>query len=88
MRSRFILIFAALLAPATQAQLRLPVPSLPALPTPSQAPSTLRRDLSPVNEAVRGRQQRIGEMLRARPALVEADPAGEPAVRGQVLLTS
>ena len=85
-----VLVLAGGMASQAQAQLRLPsVPSLPALPAPSLAsPSTLRRELPSVNELVRARQQRIGEMLRGRSALIDADPAGEPAVRGQVLLSS
>ena len=75
-----------------QAQLRLPsLPSLPTptLPSPSATLAPLGREvLPPVAELVRVRQQRIGELLRRRGDLVEADPAGEPTVRSEVLLNS
>src|SRR5256885_8607053 len=75
-----------------QAQLRLPslpsLPSVPSLPTPSQALPAVTRNVPVVNDLVRVRQGRIGEMLRRRGDLIEADAAGEPAVRGQLLVTS
>jgi len=82
---------------AAQAQLRLPsLPSVPSLPAPSLPTASpadtlapLRREvLPPVAELVRVRQARIGELLRRRAELVEADPAGEPARRGELLLNS
>jgi subtilisin family serine protease len=73
------------------AQLR-GLPSLPSLPgaatLPSQALPPVTRNVPTVNDLVRVRQQRIGEMLRRRGDLVETDAAGEPAVRGQLLVTS
>jgi len=44
--------------------------------------------VAPVVDLVRQRSQRIAEMLRERRELVEADPAGEPMVRGQLVLSS
>ncbi|HEX6703280.1 MAG TPA: S8 family serine peptidase [Albitalea sp.] len=91
LRFAFLLAVAALALPA-QAQLRLPslpaVPSLPSLPAPAQATSALRRDLAAVEERVQARRQRVADMLNRRGALIEADPAGEPAVRGELLVTS
>ena len=73
-------------APA-HAQLRLPsLPSLPRLPDVTPA---LRRDVpSRVAELMQSRQRRIAELLRQRSDAVEADPAGEPVLRGEVVLTS
>jgi subtilisin family serine protease len=76
----------------SSAQLRLP--SLPSLPTPTlpSAADTLaplrREVLPPLGELVRARQQRVAELLRRRGDLVEADPAGEPALRGELLVNS
>lgn len=77
-----------------QAQLRLPqVPSLPklsapSLPNPGQLTQQVRRDVAPAVDLIRLRQQRIGEMLRERSELIEADPAGEPMVRSELVLSS
>ena len=73
-------------APA-HAQLRLPsLPSLPRLPDVTPA---LRRDVpSRVAELMQSRQRRIAELLRQRSDAVESDPAGEPVLRGEVVLTS
>ena len=77
---------------AAHAQLRLPsLPSLPTptLPSPADTLGPIRREvLPPVAELVRVRQARIGELLRRRGDLVEADPAGEPVRRGELLLNS
>lgn len=72
------------------AQLRLPsLPQLPQLPNlPSQATQPLRRELAPVVDLVQQRRQRIADMLRERSAFVEADPAGQPIVRGELVLNS
>lgn len=82
-----ILFLAASLG--TQAQLRLPsLPQLPSLPSPSQVTQPLRRELAPVVDLARQRQQRIADLLRERRAYVEADPAGQPVVRGELVLES
>jgi subtilisin family serine protease len=71
------------------AQLRLPsLPQLPSLPSPSQVTQPLRREVAPVLELVRQRPQRIADMLRERSAYVEADPAGQPIVRSELVLSS
>lgn len=84
------LVLSVLLLAATQgaaAQLRLP--SLPPLQgLPAQATQPLRRELAPVVDLVRQRQQRIADLLRERSAYVEADPAGQPMVRGELVLIS
>src|SRR5438105_1871617 len=88
---RLFALAAALLAGTStaQAQLRLPsLPTLPSLPSLPQATRALQRDVAPVVEQVRQRSQRVAEMLRERRELVEADPAGEPMVRGELVLSS
>lgn len=89
------IVLAALVAGAplaAAAQLRLPslpsMPSLPALPSPSPVTEPVRRELSPVLERVRARQERIGEMLRERSQYLEADPQGQPLVRGELVVAS
>ena len=71
------------------AQLRLPpLPQLPNLPLPSQVTQPLRREVAPVVDLVRQRQHRIADMLRERSAYLEADPAGQPVVRSELVLSS
>jgi hypothetical protein len=86
------LALAVFLLAATQgapAQLRLPsLPQLPSLPSPSQVTQPLRREVAPVIDLVRQRQQRIADLLRERSAHVEADPAGQPMVRGEMVLSA
>jgi hypothetical protein len=89
---RLLPLLLAVLALSAHAQLRLPslpsVPSLPPLPAPAAGlATTVQRNL-PVADLVRVRQDRIAGMLRRRGDLIEADPAGEPAVRGELLVTS
>src|SRR5438552_18614883 len=76
------------------AQLRLPsLPSLPSLPAPalpSQAETLnpLRLELPALADTLRSRAQRIGELLRRRGDVIEADPAGQPMLRSEVLLNA
>jgi len=74
------------------AQLRLPtLPSLPGvtLPSVTRAPSTLLTDseLAPRNLSDL-RQRTVRELLRRNSSVLEADRAGEPLVRGEVLAFS
>jgi subtilisin family serine protease len=91
---RALAVLAAACLPAlVSAQLRLPslpsLPNAPALPSPSETLGQVRREvLPPVAELVRARQQRMVELLRRRADLVEADPAGEPVLRNELLLNS
>ena len=77
-----------------RAQLRLPslpsLPSLPAtnLPNPATLTQPIRREAAPLVELVQQRRQRIAAMLSQRSPLVEADPAGEAMVRGELVLSS
>ncbi len=88
--STLVLAAAACLSGLAQAQLRLPsLPSLPALPAPGDTLAPLRRDvLPPASDLVRARQQRVAELLRRRSEQVEADPTGEPALRGELVLNA
>ena len=77
------------------AQLRLPsLPSLPSVPSvpaptlPSPATPPLRADTAPLAELVQQRRQRIARLLQQRSDVLEPDPAGQPAVRGQMVLDS
>jgi hypothetical protein len=83
-----VLLAAAL--PAARAQLGLPslprLPSVPSLTSPVAAP--LQRPLPAASDLMRARRQRVADLLQQRRQFVEADPAGEPAVRGELLLTS
>ena len=82
-----VLALAALAAPA-HAQLRLP--SLPSLARPNlpELGAPLRRELPALGELTQLRQRRIAELLRERRDVVEADPSGEPARRGELVLTT
>ena len=84
------------MAPARAQQLRLPstpsVPgasNLPAVPLPNVAAPLRSADSAvaavPLQEL---RQRTIGELLRRNPDRIEADPAGEPIVRGELVLVS
>lgn len=90
----FIAIAAGVLAPQlAAAQLRLPsLPSLPSLPNPTlpgtgQLTQQVRRDVAGVTELIQARRQRIADILSQRARYVEADPAGEPIVRGELVLS-
>lgn len=72
---------------AAQAQLRLPggLPTLPALPTPLPGRAIDRLADAPLQSL---RRQTVQALLREHADLLEADPAGEPMLRGELLLVS
>lgn len=79
-------------AASASAQLRLPtLPSLPGVtgPTVTRSPSTLLSDgeLAPRNLSDL-RRRTVRELLRRNSSVLEADRAGEPLVRGEVLAFS
>ena len=78
---RFLILMAALgAAAAAEAQIRLPV-QLPSLPLP-----TLQQTLGVPNQALSDvRRQATALLIRNNRRLIEADPNGEPTVRGEVL---
>ncbi|HJV70047.1 S8 family serine peptidase [Ideonella sp.] len=80
-----LLIFAC--SSAAQAQLRLPggLPTLPALPTQLPGRAIDRLADAPVPSL---RRQTVQALLREHADLLEADPAGEPVLRGELLLVS
>jgi subtilisin family serine protease len=79
-------------AGGARAQLRLPgaLPSLPpvSLPVPgvNTPPLPSLADSNGTLQTLRARV--IGDLLRAHPVALETDPAGEPMVRGELLLVS
>ena len=101
--TRALLLTMLMLAPAAGAQI-LPGPPLPALPAglPGAFPGNLpagpglsslaRHAADPLTHAVRrledARKLRIRLLLRRHADLLEADPNGEPIVRGEVLAFS
>lgn len=84
------LLCAALSATPAQAQLRLPggLPTLPTLPTlPAQVPGRAVDRLADAPlQALR--RQAAQALLREHAELLEADPAGEPVLRGELLLVA
>ena len=94
MRRAVAALTLAAAAGLAQAQLRLPslpsLPSLPApaLPSPAETLNPLRRELPALADTLRSREQRIGELLRRRSDVIEADPAGQPMLRGELLLNA
>lgn len=79
---------AALLTLPAQAQLRLPggLSPLPSLP-PVAAPVLPRLpELQSAGSLQNLRQQVVRELLREQAARVEADPAGEPVLRGELIV--
>jgi subtilisin family serine protease len=88
MRVFICIAMATALVPSAQAQLRLPVAPLPALPiqkltqTVGQAGAGTLEQLSDV------RQLLIASLIRANPHTVTADPRGNPVVRGELLAYS
>src|ERR1700677_3050198 len=88
MRVFICIAMATALVPSAQAQLRLPVAPLPALPiqkltqTVGQAGAGTLEQLSDV------RQLLITSLIRANPRTIAADPRGNPIVRGELLAYS
>ena len=78
---RFLILMAALGAAAgAEAQIRLPV-QLPSLPLP-----TVQQNLGVPDQALGDVRRRATDLLiRNNRRLIEADPDGEPIVRGEVL---
>lgn len=88
MRVFICLAMMMLVVDSAQAQLRLPVAPLPALPiqkltqTVGQAGAGTLEQLSDVRHAL------IASLIRANPRSVAADPHGNPIVRGELLAYS
>lgn len=81
-------IAAALLAPAAQAQLRLPTVSLPSLPLQSLTQAVNQTGIESLDELSSLRKTAIAALIRGNRRILEADPHGEPMVRGEVLALS
>src|SRR5580692_1817893 len=81
---RFLLLFPALaVAAAAQAQIRLP--SLPVLPLQGVTQSLDQAQPRVPDSASDLRLRSIKRLIRDNRKLVEADPNGEPVVRGEIL---
>src|SRR5580692_6883140 len=84
MRVFISIVMAAVVGNSAQAQLRLPVAPLPALPlqklqTVGQAGAATLEQLSDVRHAL------IASLIRANPRTIAVDPHGNPIVRGELL---
>ncbi len=86
LNSRFwcVLAVAALTSPA-RAQLRLPLPTLPLRPLQQ---SLGQIDAQPIERLTDLRHLQIRRLLRANRRVLEADPHGEPIVRGEIRASS
>ncbi len=87
-----ILVFAAVTLSA-RGQVRLPAVPLPTLPLQSSPLQSGLQTLDPADartlERLSGaRRLAIGRLIRANGRVVEADPDGEPTVRGEILALS
>jgi subtilisin family serine protease len=92
MRKIFVLIAALAMAAGASAQLRLPPLGLPSgLPGGLGPLDSLRRPVQQLVDRVELpdlrtlRQDQVGRLLRRHPDVLEADPRGEPALRGEIL---
>src|SRR5215469_5899899 len=94
--TRVLLLTILMLGPAAEAQIlpRVPLPTLPGglpgtltgnLPTGAGLPGGLTQD---GRRLERARKLRIRLLLRRHADVVEADPSGEPIVRGEVVALS
>jgi subtilisin family serine protease len=87
MRVLMWIVIAAAGVNQAQAQLRLPSAPLPALPTPklTQAIGQTANSLEQLKDA---RRLQIGNLIRANPRTIAADPHGNPIVRDELLAFS
>jgi hypothetical protein len=97
--TRALLLTILMLGPAAGAQIlpRTPLPGLPGglpgnLPRdaglPAVAPGAIGELATEAGQLERARQLRIRLLLRAHADVIEADPSGDPVVRGEVLAFS
>ena len=87
---RFLILIAALgSATAVEAQIRLPAPlpsvQLPALPSTLGALDPRNSDPGVLQSLSDVRHQAMARLIRENRRLIEADPDGEPIVRGEIL---
>ena len=96
MKAFLALSLAAAFSLPVQAQLRLPqLPQLPQLPGVQRLPGVVDRVLPPLPELLASTTQlvdlrvtQVRDLLRRHPELIEADPAGEPIRRQELVLVS
>lgn len=82
---RIALVLAALLCTAAQAQLRVPSVTVPTLP-PGLPPMQQLAPPLPALQELRANLAR--DLLRRHPQLIEADPAGQPIRRSELVWIS
>ncbi|HEX4152419.1 MAG TPA: S8 family serine peptidase [Steroidobacteraceae bacterium] len=86
---RFLILVAALAASAAEAQVRLPAPlpsvQLPALQQTLGGLDPRNADPGALQGLVDARRRAIAHLMRSNRRLIEADPDGDPIVRGEVL---
>lgn len=79
---RFVILIAGLaIATAAEAQIRLPA-QIPSLPLPAVQQNLAAPGLPSAGAA---RRQATARLIRSNRRLIEADPDGEPIVRGEIL---
>ena len=81
-------IATVLLAHTVPAQLRLPAVSLPTLPLQGLTQAVNQTGVESLDELSSLRKTAIAALIRGNRRIVEADPHGEPMVRGEVLALS
>jgi hypothetical protein len=93
--TRMLLLAILMLGPAAEAQIgpiRTPLPGLPGLPAglgpPGAAQQVLGAPIGEVDRLEQARKRRIELLLRRHADVLEADPSGDPIVRGELLAFS
>ena len=88
MRVFICIVTATLLVNSAQAQLRLPVAPLPALPIQKLTQTVGQTGADSLQQLSDVRHVLIASLIRANPRTVAADPHGNPIVRGELLAYS
>ena len=78
-----LLLLPMMLAAAVGAQAQIRLPSLPGLPLPGAAQTLVPP--TPLDLASERRLKQVRHLIRENRKLIEADPNGEPIVRGEIL---
>ena len=85
---RWTIAAVAVLAGAAQAQVRLPSVQLPRLPAQNITQAADPTDLAAFGRLNARRLLKIASLIRSNPRRIEADPHGEPIVRGEIMTFS
>jgi subtilisin family serine protease len=81
----FLCIALAILANSAQAQLRLPIAPLPALPLQRLTQTVGQTGTNTLEQLSEARHLLTANLIRANPRTIAADPHGNPIVRGEIL---